>query len=191
MIDTHFSSEPVNGQLKTKYCFEIEAMEGSGKDTLFALYPHQWKYSRVALTGESYRSVRGEMKLAIGDAFETSVPIQGVLPMLPAGGISDKKQVTTYLKKEATKLKVPFADTYWDGKFLGKLVTLSGVAEVVGEEELQKLFTDELRRRLEDWFLASDGEKAPLFYYDKVWGTLIGSKPSYGSDGQINDHHFH
>jgi len=191
VVDTHFSSKPMNGQLTTKYRFEIEAMEGSGKDTLFALYPHQWKYSRVALTGESYRSVRGEMKLAVGDTFETSVPIQGILPMLPAEGISDKKQVTTYLKKEATKLKVPFADTYWDGKFLGKLVTLSGVAEVVGEEELQKLFTDELRRRLEDWFLASDGEKAPLFYYDKVWGTLIGSKPSYGSDGQINDHHFH
>ncbi|MDB4425677.1 glycosyl hydrolase, partial [Akkermansiaceae bacterium] len=83
------------------------------------------------------------------------------------------------------------ADTYWDGKFLGKLATLSGVAEVAGEEGLQKLFIDEVRRRLENWFLASKGEQSPLFYYDKTWGTLIGSKPSYGSDGQINDHHFH
>ncbi|MGB0644327.1 MAG: glycosyl hydrolase, partial [Akkermansiaceae bacterium] len=191
VIDTRFSSKPVNGQLTTEYRFEVEAMEGSGKGTLFALYPHQWKYSQVALTGESYRSVRGEMKLAMGDGFKTSVPIQGLLPMLPAEGISDKKQVTNYLKKEAAKLEMPFADTYWDGKFLGKLATLSGVAEVAGEKGLQKLFIDEIRRRLENWFLASKGEQSPLFYYDQSWGTLIGSKPSYGSDGQINDHHFH
>ena len=37
VVDTHFSSKPMNGQLTTKYRFEIEAMEGSGKDTLFAL----------------------------------------------------------------------------------------------------------------------------------------------------------
>ncbi|MDB4379103.1 hypothetical protein N9Z59_02200, partial [Akkermansiaceae bacterium] len=170
VIDTHFSSKPVHGQLTTKYRFKVEAMEGSGKGTLFALYPHQWKYSQVALTGESYRSVRGEMKLARGDGFETSVPIQGLLPMLPAEGISDKKQVITYLKTEAAKLEMPFADTYWDGKFLGKLATLSGVAEVAGEEGLQKLFIDEVRRRLENWFLASKGEQSPLFYYDKTWG---------------------
>ena len=71
---------------------------------------------------------------------------------------------------------MPFADTYWDGKFLGKLATLSGVAEVAGEEGLQKLFIDEVRRRLEDWFLASKGEQSPLFYYNKTWGTLIGKR---------------
>lgn len=191
VIGTSFSATTVEGQLKTKYQFKVEALEGTGQDTLFALYPHQWKYSGVPLTGESYRSVRGEMKLAKGAGFETAVPIQGLLPMFPAEGIADPKQLVFYLKEEAAKLEMPFADTYWDGKFLGKLATLSGVAEVAGEQELQKLFVDEIRRRLENWFVASEGEKAPLFYYDKTWGTLIGSKPSYGSDGQINDHHFH
>lgn len=188
---TSFSAKPLNGHLKTEYLFEVEAMEGAGKDTLFALYPHQWKYSEVALTGQSYRSVRGEMKLAKAQGFETLVPIQGLLPMLPAEGIDNRKQLVGYLKKEAAKLEMPFADTYWDGKFLGKLATLSGVAEVAGEEDLQKLFVDEIRRRLEDWLIASKGENAPLFYYNERWGTLIGSKPSYGSDGQLNDHHFH
>lgn len=188
---TSFSAKPVDGHLKTEYRFEVEAMDGDGTETLFALYPHQWKYSEVALTGHSYRSVRGEMKLARGDGFETSVPIQGLLPMLPAEGVADQKQLVVYLEKEAAKLEMPFADTYWDGKFLGKLATLSGVAEVAGEKKLQKRFVNEIRRRLEDWFSAAKGENAPLFYYDKSWGTLIGSKPSYGSDGQLNDHHFH
>ncbi|MDB4653036.1 hypothetical protein OAE39_02045, partial [Akkermansiaceae bacterium] len=97
---TSFSATTVEGQLKTKYQFEVEALEGAGQDTLFALYPHQWKYSGVALTGESYRSVRGEMKLAKGAGFATEVPIQGLLPMFPAEGIADPKQLVLYLKEE-------------------------------------------------------------------------------------------
>ncbi len=188
---TKASSKSVNGSLETRYEFEIEAMQGEGTKTLFTLYPHQWKYSDVTLTGQAYRSVRGAMKLARGDGFKTVVPIQGLLPMLPKEGIADRDRLVGYLKKEAAIRKEEYADTYWDGKFLGKLATLSGIAEVAGEPELQKIFVDEIRRRLENWFTASDGEAAPLFYYDKTWGTLIGNKPSYGSDGQINDHHFH
>ena len=84
-----------------------------------------------------------------------------------------------------------FGDTYWEGKHLGKLATLSGIAEAIGETELQEGFVDEIKRRLENWFTASPGEGSPLFYYDSNWGSLIGSKPSYGSDAQLNDHHFH
>ena len=48
----------------------------------------------------------------------------------------------------------------------------------------------ELKRRLEDWFTASENDRA-LFRYDERWGTLIGYPASYGSDGDLNDHHFH
>ena len=30
-----------------------------------------------------------------------------------------------------------------------------------------------------------------MFYYDKNWGTLIGYRRRYGSDQELNDHHFH
>ena len=30
-----------------------------------------------------------------------------------------------------------------------------------------------------------------MFAYDRNWGTLIGYPPSYGSDTELNDHHFH
>ena len=61
----------------------------------------------------------------------------------------------------------------------------------MGERKLQKRFVDEIKDRLENWFTASEGEKEPLFYYNRKWGSLIGCRPSYGSDSQLNDHHFH
>jgi len=131
------------------------------------------------------------MKVAIGAGFETTVPVQGVLPMLPAEGIPDRSRMLGYLETEAARESSAFGDTYWEGKHLGKLTTLSGIAETIDAKDLQTVFVNEIRSRLENWLTASKGEKSPLFYFDENWGTLIGSKPSYGSDSQLNDHHFH
>ena len=179
------------GTVDTTYEFAVKPMEGSGEETIFALYPHQWKYTETELTDMSYKSVRGEMKIGMGSSFETSVPIQGVLPVLPKEGVADRERMIRYLKEESEKEPKEIADTYWEGKHLGTLATLAGIADTIDEEELRDGFLNEIKRRLENWFVASPGEESPLFYYDNNWGTLIGSKPSYGSDKQINDHHFH
>ncbi len=131
------------------------------------------------------------MKVAVGEDFTTSIPIQGVLPMLPKEGIVNQQRMIEYLVAESSDAALTYGDTYWEGKRLGKLATLSGIAEQLGEHQLQKRFLGEIRTRLENWLTASPGEDSPLFYYDSNWGTLIGSKPSYGSDSQLNDHHFH
>jgi len=180
-----------DGAQKNTYLFETHKYEGSRNGTLFALYPHQWKYSKSPLTKYRYQSPRGVMKLASGSKFETVVPIQGLLPMLPKEGIPDQKRMLAYLKKEAAIPPPEFKDTYWEGKHLGKLATLSGIAEVLEETQLQQTFLSQLKSRLENWFVASPNENSPLFYYNTDWGTLIGNKPSYGSDFQLNDHHFH
>lgn len=179
------------GQVVNEYRFETKALEGTGSGTIFALYPHQWKYSKDALTPWTYGSVRGTMKVGEGDSFKTSVPVQGVLPHLPAEGIGDREALLGLLRSEAEKAPAGFADTYWEGKHLGKLATLAGIAEAAGDKALQASFLREVRRRLENWFTASPGEDSPLFYHDANWGTLVGSKPSYGSDMPLNDHHFH
>ena len=86
-------------------------------------------------------------------------------------------------------------DTYWEGKLLGKLATLIPIAEQAGDEPAAAQFRDELRRRLEQWFTPTDAggklKSAGLFYYDANWGTLIGYPASFGSDAELNDHHFH
>ncbi|QTN32586.1 glycoside hydrolase family 81 [Akkermansiaceae bacterium] len=191
VTDTRLTHEVGSGSVKAIYSFSVKRWEGGEKGTITALYPHQWKYSRADLTGISYPSVRGEMKVAICEGFSTETPIHGVLPMLPPQGIRNRERILAYLREEAAKKPAPFADTYWDGKYLGRLATLSGIAEAAGEVGIRKTFTNEIKRRLEDWFTASPGEASPLFYYDANWRTLIGSKPSYGSDESINDHHFH
>ena len=48
-----------------------------------------------------------------------------------------------------------------------------------------------MKSTLNNWLTASAGETDHLFYYDKNWGTLIGYDASYGSDQELNDHHFH
>ena len=181
-----------NGNLITDYRFQLEQLESVPTDaTLFATYPHQWKYITTPLTDLSYKSVRGAMKIGSGKSFTTQVPLQGVLPILPAHSSTDKKRLVGYLQAEASREKSMLADTYWDGKHLGKLATLAGIAEVIGETRLEKRFVGEMRKRLENWFTASPGEEEGLFFYDRNWGTLIGCPASYGSDAELNDHHFH
>jgi len=191
VVDTRVTYQPLAGKVRATYRLRTLAMEGSEIGTIFALYPHQWKYTASKLTEMEYKSVRGAMKVMQGTDFVTEVPVQGVLPMFPAEGIKDRERMLGYLKAEAEKPSADFADTYWDGKLLGRLATLSGIAEVADAPELQKIFIEELKRRLESWFAASSDGTAPLFYYNSTWGSLIGSKPSYGSDMPLNDHHFH
>ena len=191
VVDTRVDYQVAAGKVKATYSVKTKPWEGTEAGTIFSLYPHQWKYTSAKLTEMTYASVRGVMKICQGTQFTTEVPIQGVLPMFPAEGIKDRERMLGYLREEAEKTPAEFADTYWEGKHLGRLATLSGVAEMAGAPELQKKFVDEIKRRLENWFTASPGETAPLFYYNATWGSMIGSKPSYGSDMPLNDHHFH
>lgn len=191
VTDTHQEHEVAGGKVRTRYRFTFKPWQGEDNGTIFALYPHQWKYSKTPLTGMSYASVRGAMKIAEGSGFDTETVVQGVLPMFPVEGVKNRERMSGYLKTEATAPPPAFLDTYWEGKYLGRLVSLSGIAEVSGAADLQKRLVDEIKRRLENWFTASADETAPLFHYNANWGSLIGSKPSYGSDKSLNDHHFH
>ena len=191
VTDTRLEFKTEAGVVQASYQFMVKPYEGAEAGTLFALYPHQWKYATTKLTEMTYGSVRGVMKVGEGRSFSTAVPVQGVLPMLPAQGIADPERMMKYLKAEASQKPGGFGDTYWEGKHLGKLATLSGVAEAAGAPGLRKVFTDEIKRRLEAWFSPAPGKEQPVFYYNATWGTLIGSRPSYGSDLPLNDHHFH
>lgn len=188
--ETHYRVD--DGHLVTDYRFDVEGLSGSIESgTLFATYPHQWKYLTTPLTQLAYRSVRGQMKLATGISFSTRVPVQGVLPMLPGVEGRNRKRLLAYLRQEADLPEPKLTDTYWEGKHLGKLATLAGIAEVLGEESIEREFVESMRLRLEDWFVAAPKETDGLFFYDENWGTLIGSPGSYGSDAELNDHHFH
>ncbi len=187
--------EPKSAAVTTTYTFTMKAYEGSAAGTLFALYPHQWRNTSLELTAYRYDSVRGTMKVGEGRSFTTRMTFPGILPALPDAGACDKTRLDGYLNDEAAAGKRATGDTYSEGKRLGRLASISPIAEQTGNEAARTAFLDEMRARLENWFTATDarGEVKPagLFYYNRNWGALIGYPASFGSDTDLNDHHFH
>jgi len=187
--------DPKTSAVTTTFTFTTKAHEGQQNQTLFALYPHQWRNAPGLMVLAEYPSVRGKMKLAAGASFRTLLRYPGVLPVLPAVAGVDREQLAAYLKPELLANEAPPKDTYWDGKWLGKLTVLSRTAAQYGLDEPAKALRVKVRLRLEEWLTAAgpDGKVKTkgLFAYEPTWGTLIGYPASYGSDQELNDHHFH
>ena len=174
----------------SRYAITTKPMQGTGTKTLYCLLPHQALRSKDTLTGQTYRTSRGEIQLAEGNGFTTTTPFQGVLPVIPDVGIPEPARLSRYVNDEAATYKFDIADTYWTGKALGKLATLSAIADATNNKPAQKQALDKTKALLEDYFTAAGTPKG-LFYYNKPWGTLIGYPASFGSDEALNDHHFH
>ncbi|MBN2139272.1 MAG: hypothetical protein JW720_15830 [Sedimentisphaerales bacterium] len=184
---------PGKGLVETDFTFETKCFEGKQQDTLFALYPHQWRNMKAELLEYSYDSIRGPMKLACGSHFTTTMRFPGVLPSLPDKGGCDRELLGKYTAEAASARLGNPADTYWDGKELGKISNLIPIAQQLGDTTSAARLTNIVKSKLENWFTApQEGDKKErYFFYDSTWGTLIGVKPSYGSSDQLNDHHFH
>jgi hypothetical protein len=193
-----WSYDQAASTVNATYTVTTTPREGTGSGTVLALYPHQWKY----LTGagpiaQTYVSARGAMKVLTGaGAFTTATRYQGVLPEIPAVADSAGADLTTlgaYL--DQVTAGDPFAgfgnDTYWTGKALGRAARAAEIADQLGRTAQRDTLLNAIRTRLTDWFTAASGETGRLFVYNQAWGTLIGYPASYGSDQELNDHHFH
>jgi endoglucanase Acf2 len=191
-----YSYNQNSGTVSTTYTLTTTAREGSGTGTVIALYPHQWRYLTGATPlSQTYVSPRGAMKILTGTSFQTSMKYSGVLPELPAVGDSsgaDLSTVTAFLNNElANPADFRGDDTYWTGKGLGRAARIAEIADQLNLTSVRDSALNVIRTRMTDWFTASSGKAARVFYYDKNWGTLIGYPASYASDEDLNDHHFH
>ena len=190
-----WSYDAKTSTVATTFTFKTIAREGKEEATLFALYPHQWRNAGDLHYVGEYPSVRGKMKVAEGASFRTTMKFPGVLPALPNVGGADKQRLAAYVKEEVDAPTPGISDSYGDGKWMGKIATLIPIAEQYGLDDAVKTLHERLRKRLEEWFSAAAADGRPkdkgLFYYDDRWGALIGCPPAYGSDAELNDHHFH
>tara|TARA_R110002049_G_scaffold2750_2_gene21595 strand:- start:437004 stop:442349 length:5346 start_codon:yes stop_codon:yes gene_type:complete len=167
-----------------------ESGNGHLDETLMALYRHQWLNSSTPLTGYSYNSSRGQMKVASGASFMTSMTHYGTLPLLPEVG-ADPAQLYSYVDQLFQQANIlSTSDSYFTGTDMFKLAQLIPLAEQVGHIPARDRFLSEVRSELEDWFDADDGGNGQ-FYYDQSWDALIGYPDSFGSAQDLNDHHFH
>lgn len=175
----------------TTFTATTKSHEGSNSDTVLALYPHQWRHTDAKLHEPGYHSVRGPMKLITGTSFETNHRFTGVLPGLPRVDTCDATIIRRLIDSEIEKELPPQKDTYWEGKWLGQTATLIPIAEQYGHAEGADRLRERLKARLEMWLTAKPGKTSGLFAYDERWGTLIGYPASFGSETELNDHHFH
>ncbi|WP_256107408.1 glycosyl hydrolase [Streptomyces sp. ODS05-4] len=178
------------GTVRATYTLTTQPQEGSERGTLQALYRHQWLHTADPLTPYTYVSPRGVMKVREAASFSTSQRAASVLPALPKASGTDTARLRGYLGEVAGAAD-PFSgatDTYWTGKALGKLAQLVPVADQIGENATRDKLLGLLKGRLQEWFTAGG---ANGFAYDRDWKTLIGYPASYGSDTELNDHHFH
>jgi endoglucanase Acf2 len=164
-----------------------DSTEGNSSETITALYRHQWLNTTNALTNHTYQSPRGEMKVYVGNTFSTRQRFSGILPALPDVGDYDKIQLIEYIK-EVTDEQLTAGDTYNNGKKLGRFSDLVHLADQLGATAERDYFLDEIKNRLEDWFTAGGAQQ---YYYNDTWDVLTGYPASFGSDVNINDHHFH
>ncbi|AZM58923.1 MULTISPECIES: glycosyl hydrolase [unclassified Streptomyces] len=179
-----------DGEVAATYRLTTEAKEGQETGTLQALYRHQWLHTSDPLTGYRYVSPRGEMKVREGTSFTTVQDVNGVLPGLPSAPGVDRNRIASSID-EVLGQADPFSgavDTYWTGKALGKLAVLVPLADRIGETADRDRLLDLLKGRLQEWFTVGGASE---FSYDQQWRTLIGYPASYGSDKELNDHHFH
>ncbi|HEU5484305.1 MAG TPA: glycosyl hydrolase, partial [Microlunatus sp.] len=192
-----YAYNPTSSTVSTTYAFATEPKEGTESKTVVSLYPHQWK----ALAGgstidQAYVSPRGAMKNLVGvGSFATSMTYHGILPELPAVATSagaDRTTLINYLNQVADNpAGEQKPDTYWAGKGLGRAARIAEIADLLGETATRDKALATMKSTLQNWLTASAGEANHLFYYDQNWGTLIGYDASYGSDQELNDHHFH
>jgi endoglucanase Acf2 len=181
--------------VRTTFRVETVAKEGQNGTTVMGLYPHQWASAvSPAPSRYQYESVRGPIRMIVGNSFAIERAYHGTLPSW--GGLEDagsKASVDSLLVGDLAKSDQIFTrqqgrGTYWYGKGLGAIAQLLSVAEAEGQEKKRDALLEQLKGRLETWF---DGRHSQYFVHDARLGTFVGVPQEYNSITSMNDHHFH
>ncbi|MFN1834188.1 glycosyl hydrolase [Balneola sp. MJW-20] len=176
--------------LTTTYTLETDLQEAgnnNSSEAMTSLYRHQWLYADQPMTGYSYNSKAGTMRLYGGSEFSTSLKFSGVVPTLPDMGDYNRQQLTE-LVENVTNETLGSGPSYENGKAMGRFAHLIQIAEQMEAFEARDYFLSQLKNRLEDWLTAGGAQE---YSYNDQWDVLTGYPSGYGADDQINDHHFH
>lgn len=170
----------------------------SGTNALLALYPHQYKHTfntDSLLSDVVWTTSRGKMLGYAGTGYKLRFKYIGFLPSIPhlatdsAGEISNL--IDQFMIAPASFRLPQDADSYWSGKAFGKVADMILVAQSIGRLDVMNQLLSELKLLLGDWLSFSGNGDPRYFYYDSRVRSMIGFPASYGSDQELNDHHFH
>ncbi|MFN8205919.1 MAG: glycosyl hydrolase [Bacteroidales bacterium] len=184
--------------LKSEFKVFTEIMEGTDSLMLMGLLPHQWanlSQDSPVPGGISYPSIRGELKMLVGNSFFTQNHFYGILPTLPYEAKYSDGYSPVLMDEKVQLLEdeglASWTDSYNEGQVMNRLIQTARIADATGNFTARDKMLETIKERLEDWLKAEAGELAFLFYYNMTWSALIGYPAGHGQDNNINDHHFH
>ena len=193
-----------NNMVETEFAFTFNKKRTTSQfvqnKTIFTVMPHHYKNGEASISyldggfGETktFQTLRGKMKIAVGNSFTTRYKTQTILPFFQYDLTDIKNNLSDYLKKDNTatpKSAIP-SNTYEGGKIMAKLANMLPIADNLNDDTVKNDVIGKLKDVLSDWFKYSVGKNSKYFAYDSKWGGLIGIPASYGSQN-YNDHHFH
>ncbi len=186
------------GKVTTTFSVTPDVKEGNGM-VLLGLLPHQWAHlasGSPAFTGDTYTSVRGELRMMATNSFSTELTFHGILPTLPAAqstatGFSQAELNTLINSVNSSHGLTDWTDSYNDGQLINRLIQTARIAKESGYEEGFQTAFNLVKSRTEKWLTYSEGDIAFMFYYHEPWTSLLGYPAGHGQDTNINDHHFH
>ncbi len=186
------------GSVTTDFLVETEVKEGTETDMLLGLLPHQWDNlasGSPTPAGDSYITVRGEMKMLTGNSFSVENHFKGILPTMPylanySDGFSPAS-MDDKINQIANDGLATWTDSYNEGQVMNRLIQTARIADQTGNTTARDKIISTIKERLEDWLTYESGEIAFLFYYNNDWSAMLGYPAGHGQDNNINDHHFH
>lgn len=192
--------DQIAGKLRTTWSITTENLRGRDheKEVMQGFLPHHYNRSELGFTlsNISYRTPRGEMRMAIGHKFSIDYEFNGILPW-QAAPQQDPSLSNPYNRDRMVQMISQYADkgsfggdTYWGGKGLKQMAFYMSFAHEMGEKELFDKCRNRLRGALENWFTFTPAEDNYFFARYNRWGALVGYNTSYDSE-TFNDHHFH
>jgi len=162
--------------------------KGNAGQTILIRMPHQiGSVGRPALT---YPSLYGTLEGYESSRIEYTQPLQKLKWSFDLAELSEKEEatLTSQLDKDIENTQLDKDDTYFGGKQLQRLAQLVMVADSLDETGLRDKALAKLTPAMTAWF---DSDDSKSFYFDETAKTIVGRKPSFGSDKELNDHHFH
>jgi endo-1,3(4)-beta-glucanase len=198
MKDPITSTEVGFGASSTAVTTTFKYNTRSGNGSLMALVPAQQGGTAPSSLLGTYSTIMGTQKLYKAATYTFTNPLT-----LPDTNLDDSKltageksevisDLTTDINNlDASGFSAP--DSYFGGKQLARAANMMQLARNLGQTALAQSVYNKLDAQFKMWLNPdiSDGRAVKYFFYDTNLKGLVGVQPSFGSDTEFNDHHFH
>lgn len=192
---TSYSFNRANAKLKTDFNFTFSSKRSGTpflNGTVCALFPHQWRNMSASFETQTYKGLRGELKLLKGvSSFSTEYDFNGIIPYLTYQVPEKyKNKLQSYINAERNAdASIYNPNTYDSGKAVARIANMIPVLHQIGDFQQRDTMIGRLKSELSTWF-SYTGQTSKYFARDNIWGGIIGIPTAHGSRN-YNDHNFH